>query len=107
MKRECRLVDSRVVAITDTQADKNLVTVDPERKAYANPRYPVAILFELVDVDEQGQYHIYLLFNGLLFLLSSEDDPTPATSQTFKFELVDEITPQVERIINLAVDKAL
>lgn len=107
MKRECRLIGSRVVAITDTHVEENLVTIDPERCVYANPRYQVAILIELADVDEQSQHQAYLLFNGLLFLLSGEDDPTPANSQTFKFELVDDITPQVERIINLAVDKAL
>lgn len=111
MNRKCHLIDSKVVAITDTEVEHNLVTINPTRHVYANPRYRVAIMIELEERGKRpwdiGQYQIYLLFNGLLFLLSGEGEPTKTSNQTFKFELVDEVTPQVERIIDLAVDKAL
>jgi hypothetical protein len=111
MNRKCHLIDSRVVAITATRVEDNLVTINPRHQAYANPRYRVAILIELEECSKRpwdtGQYHVYLLFNGLLFSLFERGEPTKTSNQTFKFELVDEVTPQVERIIDLAVDKAL
>lgn len=111
MKKECHLIDSRVVAITDTQVEDNLVTINPKQHVYANPRYRVAILIELEECGKRpwdiGQYRVFLLFNGLLFSLFENDEPNATSNQTFKFELVDEVTPQVESIIDLAVDKAL
>lgn len=105
MNRKCRLIDSKVVAITDTQVEHNLVTIDPHQ--YANPRYQVAILIELEERGKRpwdiGAYHILLLFNGLLFSLNESD----LDNRTFKFELMDEVAPQIESMIDIAVDKAL
>lgn len=110
MNRKCCLIDARVVAITATKVEDNLVTVNANK--YADPRYQVAILIELEECGKRPwdgcSYHILLLFHGLVFsLIEKDDEPDRVHNQTFKFELVDEVAPQIERIINLAVDKAL
>jgi hypothetical protein len=109
MRRKCHLIDSRVVAIIATQVEHNLVTVNS--KQYADPQYQVAILIELEEHSkrpwEDSIYHILLLFHGILFSLVERGGPDLVYNQTFRFELLDEITPQIERIIDLAIDKAL
>lgn len=93
-----------------TRVEDNLVTINPSPRCYANPQNPVAILIELEEHGkpwDSGVYHVLLLFHGLVFSLIEHSEPDKVSNQTFEFELVDEVTPQVERMIDLAVDKAL
>lgn len=109
MKRKCRLIECKPVAIIATKVEKNLVTINP--KQLANPKYEVAFFFEIAEEAKKpwdtNYLRLLLVVHGMIYDLTEVSDPDKRQSQTFAFTLLENVNPQVERIIERAIPDAL
>jgi len=95
-----QLLEHKVVAVTSTQVERNIVIVDPSQ--IANPRHKVGILLEIIDYGSNKWYNY-----RLLIILVLDDNVYTLTehynyigeNQQFYFTLMDDVAPQLESII--------
>lgn len=99
--RKYQLIERKVVAVTSTQVEKNIVVLSATQ--IADPKYRIGLLIE---VSREGprpwdttQIQKILLLNGLVYSLTEMDLLSSDDLQEFNFSLVNEVGPQLEQII--------
>lgn len=109
MRRRYKLVVCKPVAIVSTKVEENLVTINPRQ--LANPKYQIAFFFEIIEEAKRpwdtSHVQSLLVVHGMKYELTEVSDPDKRQSQTFEFALLEEVNPQVERIIERAIPDAL
>lgn len=97
------------VAIIATKVEENLVTINPQQ--LSNPKYTIAFYVEIIEEARKpwGVDYIraLLVVHGMKYELTEVTDPDKRQSQTFEFALLENVSPQVERIIERAIPDAL
>lgn len=108
MKRKCRLIECKPVAIIKTKVEKNLVTINP--KQLSNPKYVIGFYFEIAEESKKPWDVTYLklllVVHGMNYELTEISDPDKRQNQTFAFTLLEHVNPQVESIIERAISDA-
>lgn len=108
MKRKCRLVECKPVAIIRTKVEKNLVTINP--KLLSNPKYIIGFYIEIVEEAKKPWDVTYLklllVVHGMIYELTETTDSDKRQNQTFAFTLLEHVNPQVESIIERAISDA-
>ena len=109
MRYRYRLLECKPVAIIATKVEENLVTINP--KQLSNPKYTIAFFFEIIEEAKKPWDNDYLrallVVHGMKYELTEVTDPDKRQSQTFEFTLLEDVNPQVERIIERAIPDAL
>jgi hypothetical protein len=109
MRRKCTLVTCKPVAIITTKVEHNLVTINP--KQVSNPKYGVGFYFEISESSKKPwdvtYLRVLLVVHGMKYELKEMSDPDKRQNQTFAFTLLEEVSPQVESIIEQAIPDAL
>lgn len=109
MKRRCTLVACRPVAIITTKVEDNLITINS--KQISNPKYTIAFYIEIAEGSKKPWNVTYLrlllVVHGMKYELTEVTDPDKRQNQTFRFALLDDVSPQVESIIEHAIPDAL
>lgn len=97
------------MAIIATKVEKNLVTINPSQ--LSNPKFTIAFYVEIIEEARKpwGDTHVrsLLIVHGIKYELTEVTDPDKRQSQTFEFALLEDVNPQVERIIERAIPDAL
>lgn len=109
MKRKCRLLDCKPVAIITTRVEDNLVTINP--KLLSDPKHKIAIYFEIVEEARKpwdtDLIRLLLVFHGIKYELREVSDPDKRHNQTFMFTLLENVSSQIESIIERAIPDVL
>lgn len=99
--RRYQLIERKVVAVTSTEVEKNLVILSAD--LIADPQYRIGVLLEISSSGSRPWDAVHaqtlLLLNGLVYSLIEKNLPSSDDLQEFNFSLVDEIGPQLEQII--------
>lgn len=108
-RRKCQLLECKPVAIVHTRVEDNLVTINPHQ--LANPKYKAAIFFEILEAPSKpwdiAYVRLILIVHGIKYELVEVTDPDVRQNQTFTFTLLDDVDPQIERIIEQAIPDIL
>jgi hypothetical protein len=109
MRRKCTLVACKPVAIITTKVEDNLITINP--KQISNPKYTTAFHLEISEATKKPWGVTYLrsllVVHGMVYELTREADPDKRQNQTFTFALLENVSPQLESIIEHAISDAL
>jgi hypothetical protein len=108
--RKYQLIERKVVAVTSTQVEQNIVVLSTA--LIADPQYRIGLLLEISSDGPRPWDAVHaqtlLLLNGLVYSLIEKNLPSdlinknlPSSDnlQEFYFSLVDEVGPQLEGII--------
>lgn len=97
MSQKYELTTVKVVAITKTVVEENLVTLSTE--VIADPRYKVGIFLEIWRHGSRS-WDLSLVLNYLILNDQIYSLQESMTDSVYQFELLEEIEPQVESIID-------
>lgn len=97
MSYKYELLEVKVVAIVKTVVEENLVTLATD--VIADPRYKVGLFLEIHRHGTRSWDPVliftYLILNDQVYSLQES-----MTDSTYQFELLEEVEPQVESIID-------
>lgn len=103
--QEYQLIEHKVVVITSTEVERNVVTLSTSQ--ISDPKYRVGMLLEIAKNGPEPWYvniMTLLLMDKLIYSLTDRNLPSSDDQQEFNFSLLDELLPpQLEKIIEEAL----